>query len=583
MRLVFRCTQAYVKEEDAAGACTFYIEPNTTPLVIMLGRHTSVVPAAEVVVDDLRDDGGFSYLVPEPKDPDWLALGALYVEWKAWLVMRAQLVAAGFAATADVPLTFAPYELAAVYYSDGSHDGPTTPKPGFARQRYHGFHAQVLDASGPRTTVRVWSAARTHGATDGVVLTIDLTDPAICDATAGGAWDPVWPRLTTASKKNDVGALFLNTDYLAVLGGPVLLIPKRPPSLGEDALDRPSSDIGRDGPGSSTVVLEGQPGPSRPAPTPCAVCELVTHRHARAIHGLKVEQLRPRGQIELDERDRRAVDVLNVSGNDAWGELAVIQDVVRGGGRLALVDDADGLLALLRQLAACRPPRARRRLDLIGHTNSAGLLILGTSVLDFAMEPAAREARPEYRAFATIAREGLLRRLGVDAVRLIGCRSAGSAAARETMQVLESLLRVDVRGVCDLVTATEFDAHGFNGVTVAAASPACPTFKFPDGDVKFAPDQLSYERPSRAPRVIQLADLEYAMRVVEAAIGEHRGARMSGLLAQPIAQVVLGKRRPWPSFEILLGLELIRTFPDHERGPVVFPVKDRAALRQLFG
>ena len=581
MRLVFRCTQAYVKEEDAAGNCTFYIEPNTAPLVVALGRHTSVVPAPEVVVDDLRDDGGFSYLVPEPKDPEWLALGALYVEWNAWLGLQAQLVAAGFAATADVPSTFAPYELAAVYYSDGSHDGPTTPKPGFARQRYHGFHAEVIDASGPRTRLRVWSAARTHGKPDGVELTIDLNDPAICDATAGGVWDPPWARITTGSATGAAGALFLNTDFLASAAGSVMLIPKRPPSLGADSLDQPPLETGREVPDGSTAVLEGQPGPARPALTPCAVCELVTHRHARAIH--KVEQLRPHGPIILGERDGRTVDVINVSGTGAWGELAVIQEQVRGGGRLALVDDADGLLALLRQLVACRPPRARRRLDLIGHTNSAGLVMLGTSVIDFAMDQAAREARPEYRAFATIAREGLLRRLGIGEVRLIGCRSAGTSAARETMQVIEALLRVDVRAVCDLVTATEFDAHGFVGTTVATASPTCPVFKFPDGDVTFAPDQLSYERPSRAPRVIQLSDLESAMRVVAAAIGEHRGARMPGLLSQPVVQVVLGKRRPWPSFEILLGLELVRTFPDHERSPVVFPVKDRALLRQLFG
>ena len=118
-----------------------------------------------------------------------------------------------------------------------------------------------------------------------------------------------------------------------------------------------------------------------------------------------------------------------------------------------LVDGAPSLLAGLERLAETRPPRTRT-LDLIGH--AAGddrVLRMGELVVD-ARDPEA------LATFAAIRDRGLLARLGISAVRLLGCCTAMTAAGRATMAALAELLAVPVLGTTQLVHALHFGEDG---------------------------------------------------------------------------------------------------------------------------
>lgn len=94
------------------------------------------------------------------------------------------------------------------------------------------------------------------------------------------------------------------------------------------------------------------------------------------------------------------------------------------------------------------------RLDLIGHaTRGASLLRLGADAIDM-FEPRV------VRFFEELANERLLARLGITAVRLLGCHTATSPIGQRTMHRLARVLDVPVYGSRTALLRSHYGAEG---------------------------------------------------------------------------------------------------------------------------
>jgi len=122
-----------------------------------------------------------------------------------------------------------------------------------------------------------------------------------------------------------------------------------------------------------------------------------------------------------------------------------------------LVDDRCDLEHVLCDLLAACPPASRRTLDLVGHaTADRSLLQLGDWVID--------GTNPTVLAFfRELDEQDVLRRLGVDTVRLLGSNTAGTEDGRNTLSTLAQILGIEVTGTLGPIYATSFDQHGFCG------------------------------------------------------------------------------------------------------------------------
>jgi hypothetical protein len=124
-------------------------------------------------------------------------------------------------------------------------------------------------------------------------------------------------------------------------------------------------------------------------------------------------------------------------------------------GRFVYVDSLGDLPGVLADRAAgpCSGPRT---LDLVGHsTVPAHLLHLGDTVINM-VDPAIEQR------FRELARDGLLARAGVVAIRLIGCQTAVASAAQRTMRWLADAVGLPVFGTTKLLVSGHFCATGFD-------------------------------------------------------------------------------------------------------------------------
>ena len=95
-------------------------------------------------------------------------------------------------------------------------------------------------------------------------------------------------------------------------------------------------------------------------------------------------------------------------------------------------------------------------LDLIGHsTRGHRLLRLGQTPIDM-LDPHVAGF------FAALARDRLLARLHVTAVRLLGCETAVTDAGQRTLRMLSQTLRLPVFGTCKPLLKSHSDSAGFN-------------------------------------------------------------------------------------------------------------------------
>ncbi len=118
-----------------------------------------------------------------------------------------------------------------------------------------------------------------------------------------------------------------------------------------------------------------------------------------------------------------------------------------------------GSLAELRELLLTLPasdPPEPVTLDLLGHSGSAAKLFqLGSSTIN----PCDRRVDLFFR---DLARDRVLARLGVVALRLIGCETAVTPGGQYTLRRLAATLHIPVFGTTKMIMKSHYTAGGFD-------------------------------------------------------------------------------------------------------------------------
>lgn len=268
---------------------------------------------------------------------------------------------------------------------------------------------------------------------------------------------------------------------------------------------------------------------------------------------------------------------------------AVLQGIARTIGRVVTVDGPAALDAALSHLAdeaARTPGAATRTLDLIGHTRTAAsLLSLGNWVID-------AEDPTTVAVFRGLADRAVLPRLGIHALRLLGCHSAGSERGRDTICRLAELLGVEVAGMRELLHVGHCGPGGFRdewSFLLIRASGLCAPPAAPPGDpgprvLELAALPAIALEAHAAPCPRRFAGEDEAHRIL-ALVRRTAGACMPGAPAPPSVELAL----PLPRAEayhlahVVLGGSFLRLYPDGMARPgVVFPVDDREALHRII-
>jgi hypothetical protein len=252
-----------------------------------------------------------------------------------------------------------------------------------------------------------------------------------------------------------------------------------------------------------------------------------------------------------------------------------------------LVDSRGELEAVVCRLLDEGRPGVPKTLDLIGHSAaSTQLLVLGEWVID--------ATSPTVTAFfRELAEQNVLARLGVTAVRLLGCQTADTAHGRWTVCALADILGVEVYGTTGLLLASHCDRDGFaderryllasasqlraNGPVVRPLDRGEPTaFAL---DVDMLPAVALPERPWP----VQVLDAETARELL-CLVERRNGSVLAGLVAAPTCEVAL----PSPDadryylVQVLLDAQLVRVYPPGMDDGVVYPVADPVDLQKLL-
>ncbi|HEU0035668.1 MAG TPA: hypothetical protein VFQ53_33885 [Kofleriaceae bacterium] len=230
-----------------------------------------------------------------------------------------------------------------------------------------------------------------------------------------------------------------------------------------------------------------------------------------------------------------------------------------------------------------------RTLDLIGHASSQGLLELGSFVID-----ASRSRATAF--FRELADQEVLPRLGVTALRLLGCQTAQSALARATLRVLADILHVEVYGTTTMIEADHYDRDGFRDDhahlllgtrTIADATCAplpvlvgVPSIRMLDLDAVPA-SPLSNHAPSWPRYVVTSSVAQELLGVID----RERGALMPNVKTEPMYELALpSTKRGWfHRMEVMLHGRFVRVFFDDRSPGVLFPVVDSRALDVIVG
>ncbi len=271
---------------------------------------------------------------------------------------------------------------------------------------------------------------------------------------------------------------------------------------------------------------------------------------------------------------------LTITSRQLDHELARLHAVVE---HKLLVDGRGELEETLGALLAARTsPPIPKTLDFVGHATPASLLALGNWVLD--------RTNPTVTAFfRELADNDVLPRLGVSAVRLLGCGTATTQRARDTIIALTDILELPVLGTTSLVHAGHFGSEGFDpawsfllvGATELEA-PAVPPAAAPAPafDIDRLPAIPLLVNETAWPRYI--APIEDARKVL-ALIRRNDGAEMPGLLATPIAELAFPALRAGLHhvLQVMLEGQFVRVYPEGGGAGLLYPVKDPSELLSI--
>jgi hypothetical protein len=271
---------------------------------------------------------------------------------------------------------------------------------------------------------------------------------------------------------------------------------------------------------------------------------------------------------------------------DADAELACIQQTIDSpflvSGRCDLEDTLGKLLAL-----GTSP--TKKTLDLIGHTTSdKSLLMIGDWMID-----ATNATVTSF--FRGLADSGVLERLGIDAVRLLGCSSADTAHGRWTICRLAEVLGVEVYGTTGIMFASHYGSSGLaeeRGYLLVSASELRTNTVVPRPIERTTATEhtLDIDRLAAAPLAerathrLVIADRDEA-RALLRLVRRRDGSVLPGLLAVPACEVALPAAEPgrYHLLQILMEGEIVRAYPHgHETHGIVYPVDDPHALMSLI-
>ena len=268
-------------------------------------------------------------------------------------------------------------------------------------------------------------------------------------------------------------------------------------------------------------------------------------------------------------------------------ELDVIARIVRPSLRVGGPAELERELERLVAASASADGTAARTLDLIGHSATSSQLRLGDWTID--------AASPAVTAWSRgLADRGVLPRLGIGAVRLLGCHTAAPGAASATLVALAEMLGVEVHGTSQLLHRGHYDEHGFcerwEFLLVRASELARPTSSLTACAVDPGPRMLDLDAlpasplPPHADRAPTRVATAKAARQILQLIRRDAGAPMPGLAATPICQLALPRSEPgmYRVAHVLLDGAFVRFYPDGTGKPgVVYPVDDAPRLRRL--
>lgn len=267
----------------------------------------------------------------------------------------------------------------------------------------------------------------------------------------------------------------------------------------------------------------------------------------------------------------------------ADGELARIRSVLA---QPVAVEGRADIEVVLGRLASHGRSPSPKTLDLIGHsTPDRSLLVIGDWVID--------GTRSKVTAFFRgLADCEVFARLGITAVRLLGCETARSEGGRHTLLALSEITELDVLGTTQIVSATHYDREGFlaknEPILASAYQLRHSSFLAPKrGGEPFRAtldiDSLPASPLGRCswPRLV-ISNPAIA-RSVLALIRRTDGAQMPGMF-EPTCELALPSAALgwYHRVQVLLDGQFVRAYPNGEDRPgVVFPVIDPAKLSAL--
>lgn len=277
---------------------------------------------------------------------------------------------------------------------------------------------------------------------------------------------------------------------------------------------------------------------------------------------------------------------LSVITRSAEHELTVITELIE---HKAIVGARDELEALFGELLAVGAKPTPKTLDLIGHSTAGkSHLVLGDWVLD--------ATSPTVTAFFRgLADNDVLPRLGVTAVRLLGCTTATTDQGRWTVCALADILGLPVFGTKDVIYSVHYDRTGFadertyvlvsNSELMGGADMTAPTIGTAIRPRSLDIDALPGTRvPTGRTWPVRIATPREGGALL-GLVRRQYGAEMPGLLATPACEVLLPSTVPgeYRSLQALLGGEFVRVYPDGPDAPgLVYPVADPDALEAII-
>jgi hypothetical protein len=264
-------------------------------------------------------------------------------------------------------------------------------------------------------------------------------------------------------------------------------------------------------------------------------------------------------------------------------ELIRIRDVIE---HKVLVDGRCDLEVLFGQLLSLQGTRTPKTLDLVGHSvPRTGTLQLGNWIVD--------AARPGVTAFfRELAEHDVLPRLGIHAVRLLGCRTAETAQARKTIISLSEILGLEVYGTTGLIFAKHYNAGGFDPawrfLLVGSSDLRRELASASNLDIPTSPRSLDVDSlPETSIDGVKwpchVTDTDTARSALRL-IRRHEGASMPGLLAMPRCELLIPGQTgtSYRRIQVVLDGDFVRVYPDGHGNPgVLYPVTDPHALRTL--